>query len=262
MKRYLRLITIFAKYSFIHATIYKEDFIIWSLVDIGWFSVSMIFFQLLFTQVDSIAGWSKPEVFLLQGIFFLATSVLWGIFWNNFRELPKKINTGSLDFDLIRPIDAQFMISFKELDLDNINGFILGFITTIYAIKLGHISFSPLDVLLALIAFILGLILFYSLYFFTMCFTFWFDRIENLPWLFPSVRDLMKIPAPFFKGPLRILFVYLFPVILITTLPSQILLHIRSLALFPYLMIVSISSILISRWFFYIAIKRYASASS
>lgn len=262
MKRYLKLLTIFSKYSFIHATAYKADFLIWSLVDIGWFSLSIFFYEILFAQVDQVAGWTKPQVLLLQGIFFLTTSILWGIFWNNFSALPKKINTGSLDFDLIRPIDAQFMISFKELDLDNSNSFFLGLITILYSLHLGNIHITVGGLVIALLTLILGWILFYCLYFFTMCWSFWFDRIENLPWLFPSVRDLMKIPEPFFQGGMRILFVYIFPVILITSLPTQLLLGASKFNYLPWLVVATIISLLFSRWFFKIAISHYSSASS
>ena len=262
MKRYLKLIKLFSKYSLIHATIYKVDFLIWSLVDVGWFALSIFFYQILFANVNVVAGWTKAEILLLQGVFFIMTSILWGIFWNNFNQLPKKINDGTLDFDLIKPIDSQFMISFQHLDLDHANSFFLGLFTILYAVNLGHMSIKLINIIQAAIFILLGAILFYSLYFITMSMAFWFDRIENLPWLFPSVRDFMKLPQSFYQGSLRLLFVYIFPIILVTSIPTQILLGIPSLNYIFVLVPAAFISLAISRWFFHYAIKHYSSASS
>lgn len=245
-----------------HMMIYKADFVVWSLVDIGWFVTTLVFYQLLYGNVTTIAGWTKPEVLLLQGVYFMTTSILWGIFWNNFRELPIKINQGTLDFDLIKPIDAQFILSLKHLDFDNFNSFVLGVLTVVYSIHLGSISVSGLQIMYAFTIFVFGLILFYSLYFSTMCLAFWFDRIENLPWLFPSVREFLKTPQPFFTGALRVLFVYMFPVILITSVPTQILLGIKSTNFVVILLISSVISLAFSRLVFSLSIKKYSSASS
>ncbi len=262
MKRYLRLLRLFTRYSLIHIMIYKGDFIIWSLVDIGWFALSIYFYQLLYANVDAVAGWTKPQVFLLQGIYFLLIAILWGVFWNNFRELPIKINQGTLDFEIIKPIDAQFLISLKHLDIDNFNSFLLGIITIVYAFRLGEFEFHFLNLLLAVIALILGIIFFYSCYLFTMSFAFWFDRIDNLPWLFPSTRELIRLPQPFYQGAMRLLFVYFFPIILITSLPTQLLLGISSHNFLIILSLAAFLSFIISRKFFFFALNHYASASS
>ena len=70
MKRYLKLYVRFIKLSLIRAMIYKENFIIWSLVTIGWIILNIIFYQILYFNVDQIAGWTKPQVLISTRIIF------------------------------------------------------------------------------------------------------------------------------------------------------------------------------------------------
>src|SRR3989344_8233387 len=111
MIRYLKLYYRFFTYSLHEAMIYRANFIAWGLVSIGWCIFTLLFYQLLFTHIDTIAGWTKGEVFLLQGFWFLIDAAFWGLFYTNLWELPRKINKGTLDLELAKPINKQFLLS-------------------------------------------------------------------------------------------------------------------------------------------------------
>lgn len=262
MLRYFRLIYLFFKYSLMRTMMYKQDFVTWSLVNIGWTVFTIMFYQLLYLRVDTIAGWTKAELLLLQGVFFIFESFLWGTFSDNFSQLPIKINQGTLDFDLVKPINTQFLISFQRIAIDNFSSAFLGIFTIFYALRLGNIHPTITQVLLAIAAVIIGLIFVYSTYFITMSFAFWFDRFDNLHFLYPSVREFWHYPHSFYKGILRFLLVIATPIALVTTIPTQILLNISNLSLVLRLTLFSISSLIFSHLFFQLAIRKYSSASS
>jgi len=262
MKRYLKLYWLFIKYSVVRAMMYKEDFIIWSLVSIGWMILMLVFYQLLFLNVDSIAGWTKPQVLLIQGFYFMLELVLWGALWENMRGIPEKINKGTMDIELIKPINHQFLLSFKDFSFDNMPNFILGLFTVIYALNLGQITPTPMGISLSILAFIIASIYIYSGWFTTMCIAFWFDRFDNLHYFFPGLRQFWKVPHPFYKGVLRGIFTFVLPVTLVTTVPVEFLLGRPQWTWFAILTFFAIATLKFSSWFFNFAIKHYSSASS
>ncbi|MFC1748280.1 ABC transporter permease [Pseudomonadota bacterium] len=262
MKRYPKLLYLFFRYSLMRTMMYREDFITWTLVNTGWTVFTIMYYQILFLQVDTIAGWTKAQLLLLQGIFFIFESFVWGVFSDNFSQIPQKINQGTLDFDLVKPINTQFLLSFQRIGIDNFSSAFLGIFTILYSLKLGNIHPAPTHIVYAIFAIIIGLVFVYSTYFISMSISFWFDRFENLHFLYPSLREFWHNPHTFYKGALHFLLVVLTPIALITTIPTQLLLNEFPTALFFRLFLFSILSLLVSKLFFDIAIKKYSSASS
>ena len=262
MKKYLRLYWLFIKYSVMHAITYRASFVVWSLISIVWTLLLIAFYEILFLNVDTIAGWTKSQVLLVQGFYFMIEMVMWGMMWENMRQIPEKINKGTMDLELLKPVNHQFMLSFKTFSLDNMNNFVLGVATIGYALKIGNVTPNLSSFSLALASFILACIFIYSAWFSTMCIAFWFDRIENLYHLFPALRNFWKIPQPFFKGFLRTLFTFVIPITLVTTVPTEFLLGRFNWLNLLVLFVFAIASLFFSRWFFSVAVKRYSGASA
>jgi ABC-2 type transport system permease protein len=261
MKRYLRLYWLFIKYSLIKALMYKENFVIWSMVSIGWSVLLVVFYGLLYANVDTIAGWTKPEVLLLQGYYFVLELLLWGMLWENMRTIPEKINKGTMDVELTKPINKQFLLSFKDVSFDNINNLIVGVLTIGYAIRLGEFEMTTRSIIFSGLALLVAGVYVYAGWFTTMCVAFWFDRIENLHYVFPSLRNFWKVPYPFYKGFVRVLLTFVVPVTLILTVPVEILLGRPSWWLLGVLALFALVTLKFSSWFFGRAIRHYSSAN-
>lgn len=262
MKRYLKLIFHFFKLSLARAINYKSDFIIWSLVSIGWTILTIIFYEIIFLNTDSIGGWSKPQVILIQGLHFILEFFLWGVLWENMREIPTKINTGAMDLELTKPVNHQFLLSFKNISFDNINNLILGIATVIYAVKTGDMTVTLAGFLAGLISLIIASVYIYAGWFMTMCVAFWFDRFDNLHFLFPSLRHFWKIPQPFYTGFLRIVVTYIIPVGLIATVPAQFIFNQPRWDWLAILSFFAVATLYASHKFFTVAVRHYGSASS
>lgn len=262
MKKYLKLYLLFIRYSIERAMMYKQDFFIWSAVIVGWFALTIVFYQVLFANVSEIAGWSKQDMLLLQGVFFIYNWFIWGVLWPNMRELPMKVNKGELDLELTRPVNTQFLISFKRFDLDNVNDALLGIGMIFYIFNQTGMYPSAIDVLCTLIALIAGGVFVYSTYFMTMCLVFYSDRIENLGFLFPSVRDIWRQPYTFYQGVIRFIITLVIPITLVTSTPASYLLK-KPSGFHLLILVISAGVFLkLSNVIFKHAIKRYASASS
>ena len=262
MKRYLSLTSLFFKYTLMRESAYRVDLIMWSLVTLGWFIFNITFWQLLFANIDSLGGWTKGQVFVLQGFFFLIDFLIWGIFYGSLEHIPKKINRGEIDFEVTKPINTQFLLSFNSYNLNQIVNLVMGIALIIYGFKLQGVSPEPLDILISILIFILTGVFLYGGYFTTVCIAFWFDRLGAIVYLFPGVRTFSKVPQPAYRGLVGVIVTFVFPVALIATLPSQALFGSVNYWLVLYLAIFSILSIKLSNWVFKKGLRRYSSASS
>lgn len=242
--------------------IYRANFIIWSLVTIGWIILNLIFYQVLYLNVEEIAGWSKPQVLIVLGFYFIFDFILWGLIWQNMQQIPEKINRGTLDLELIKPINQQFLLSFRSIGFDDFHSLLIGIIIIIYALNLGNIKPTIPDILQTVLALLIAFIYVYAGWFSTICLAFWFDRIDNLHFLFPSLRHFWRVPQPFYKGILRGILTFVIPATLVTTVPAKLLLDQPALELFLILVFFAIATLLFSSWFFKFSLKRYSSASS
>ena len=262
MHRYFKLYWQFIKINIATTLEYKLDFIVWSVVMLGWAAAVFVFYQMLFAHIDSIAGWSKGQIFILQGVFFLTEAVVWGLFYSNFLRFPEKINKGQLDLELLKPINKQFIVSFQRINIDQVTSLLLAAISISYGFSL--LSYTPNlgQFLLAISMLIFSTIFLYSGWFITLCFSFWFDRLEPIVFFFTSFRDFSKYPFAAYQGATKIAVTLIIPIALTTGLPALSLLNQPPIALSIYFAFFSLFTLFVSNKFFNYALKKYSSASS
>ena len=78
-KKYLKLYKTFLKYSLIGEMAYKTDFITQIIVELGHAAILVVFFQILYSNVSEIAGWSYYEVLFLTGLNIVNAELLYGM---------------------------------------------------------------------------------------------------------------------------------------------------------------------------------------
>src|SRR4029077_4669160 len=67
MRRYIEIYSIMLRNSLIREMSFKANFLLWMVVEVLWFCGQIVFFSIIFGQVDRIGDWSKWEVILLVG---------------------------------------------------------------------------------------------------------------------------------------------------------------------------------------------------
>src|SRR6266498_4085094 len=67
MRRYIEIYSIMLRNSLIREMSFKANFLLWMIVEILWFCGQIVFFSIIFGQVDHIGDWTKWEVVLLVG---------------------------------------------------------------------------------------------------------------------------------------------------------------------------------------------------
>ncbi len=222
--RYLRILWIQVRASLAVGMQYRFDFVVEGALTAFWMLVTLTPLFVVFGARHDLAGWTFGEALLVTGWFTLLQGVLEGAINPSLVAVVEHIRKGTLDFVLLKPADAQFLVSTTRFQpwravnvVTSIGVFAWGFHL------LGRVP-SLGDVALATVAMVIAVVVLYSLWIVTVCAAFYFVRIDNLTQLFIAVFDAARWPIGVFRGAVRALFTFLIPLALMTTYPAEALL--------------------------------------
>src|SRR5262244_2356362 len=130
--------------SLIREMSFKANFLLRMIVEVLWFVGQIVFFSIIFGNVNRIGDWTKWEVILLIGTHQIIAQLFQAFFFVNVANIPELVRTGKLDSILVLPIDSQFAVSTKQFGLDSIVNAALGAIVVCVSLsKLGVVP-NPL----------------------------------------------------------------------------------------------------------------------
>jgi ABC-2 type transport system permease protein len=222
--RYGRLFGVQARVSAVTAMQYRGDFLVRGFVTVLWMSVTLLPIFVVFGARREVAGWSFPEALVVVGWFALLRAVLEGGVSPSLTAVVEHVRRGTLDFVLLKPADAQFLVStakFEPWRVIDVGGALAIFI---YAFAhLGRWP-GPRELALSLAFLALAVMVLYSFWILVVSAAFWVVKVDNLSYLFQSLFDAGRWPITVFKGALYYVFTFVFPLALMTTYPALALL--------------------------------------
>src|SRR5213596_100511 len=152
MRRYIEIYSIMLRNSLIRDLSFKANFLLWMVVEILWFCGQIVFFSIIFGNVDHIGDWTKWEVVLLIGTHQIIAQLFQAFFFVNVANIPELVRTGKLDSLLVLPIDSQFAVSTKQFALDSMINAALGAVVVVISLTRLGLMPHPLHILLYLAA--------------------------------------------------------------------------------------------------------------
>lgn len=224
MWRYVRLFFIQLRASLQLAMAYRVDVLFEGLTALFWSATTFVPLFVAFHQDRPVAGWTFDESLVILGLFLLLKSVLEGAVNPSLLSVVEHIRQGTLDFVLLKPADAQFLVSTSKFQPSASVGLLgAGTLLTIAFVRLGFLP-SLTGILIALALLVTALVLLYSIWIMVISAAFYVIRVDNLAYLFTSIFDAARWPSTVFKGVLHIVFTFIIPLALMTTYPAEALL--------------------------------------
>src|ERR1700682_5453268 len=264
MRRYFEIWGIMLRNSLIRELSFKVNFVLWMIVEVLWFCGQIVFFSIIFGQVDRIGDWSKWEVILLVGTHQMIAQLFQAFFFVNVSNIPELVRTGRLDSLLVLPIDSQFAVSTKQFGLDSVLNAILGGIVVIVALTKLQIMPGLGMIALYLVALGFGVAVHYSIMLSLAAISFWIVRAQGLVYGYFNFLNIARYPDVIFPRIFRFVFGWIVPVIIIANIPARLL--IKSLGqpgwLMAHLVLAGSIAFCLSRVFWRFALRHYSSASS
>lgn len=262
MNRYFRVYLAFFRSCVIREMGFRGHFFLLAFSNAAWTLLSVAFAGFLFTNVRSVAGWDLDSMIVLTGTFSLVLGILDGLFETNMAKLSDQVNRGELDYVLTKPIDSQFYVSTRYINLNEVPTVIIATLTIVTGVARLGISPSPGDVASYLVLVACAVVTFYGIWFATVTLALWTGRINNIAYLILPLADLGRMPADIYRGIFRVFFTFVIPVALISTIPARALLGTTEPQAMLYAACAALATTGFSHWFWRFSLKRYTSASS
>lgn len=259
---YFRLLRRFWAMNLARETHYRANF--FSIVIVGVFEAIITLFPmfLLYSYTDSLRGWSAGETIALTGLFRMGLAIYMMVAGNGLAQLSEEINEGKLDLLLIRPVNTQFMITFRYVSLPQLSNVAIGALIFGIGLSRSPIQFSLIGWLQALILFACGLVLVTSAISAGSYLAFRTTTIEGLPWVLYDGMEMGRYPVSFYPFGARIVLTWIMPVAFITTVPIESMRGDRSWAGMVGAIAFTTAALVALRWWWNTNVKHYSSASS
>ncbi|HZI02884.1 MAG TPA: ABC-2 family transporter protein [Archangium sp.] len=262
LRRYLGLLGVQLRASSLLAMQYRGDFLIEGIISLFWTATALAPLFVVYRDRQSIAGWSFGEALLVIGWFTLLQGILEGAINPSLTGVVEHIRKGTLDFVLLKPADAQFLVSTARfLPWRSINVLAgLGLFAWGFHL-IGRLP-SPVGVLASLVLLATSVLLLYSLWILTVSAAFYVVKVDNLTYFFTSLFDAARWPVSVFRGVLAFVFTFVIPLAVMTTFPAQAMLGRLPWASLLWAVVGSLLFAFLSRRVWLHSIGHYTSASS
>lgn len=221
---YARLLAVQLRTSMLLAMQYRFDFVLDAIVEVVWAFAAFVPLFVVYGQRDVIAGWTFAESLLVVATFTLLQGVLEGAINPSLLGVVDGVRRGTLDFVLLKPKDAQFLVSTTRFSPWKSVNVLTALALYGYAFRAMHRTPSAGAIAAATLVVIATIAILYSITILTVSAAFYVVRIDNLTYLFTSVFDVARWPSSVFRGALRFFFTFVLPFALMTTYPAEALL--------------------------------------
>ena len=270
---YSKVFLTFARNSLVRDMTFRTNFIVEAISSLSWMIMNLGFYLLIFhytRQIGTGSGaWNQYQFFLFIATTMFVNSLVQAFFMPNAQEFSELIRTGALDFALLKPIDTQFLISLQKVHWSSLSNF--GFAILLAAYSLTKLDYAPSPLQCAIYPFyvLMGVMILYSLMISLAATSIWLGRNQTLYDFWFYITNFSRYPMEIYGGrfgtPLRLVFTYVIPVLVVINVPARLLAkpltaEYAYLALFALL--ATLASLAASRWIFTRALGSYRSASS
>jgi len=241
---------------------YRWELLADGVLSLFWTLTALLPLWLVFEERPLIAGYSFPEALVVLGFFTTLQGVLEGAIHPSLTTVIEGVRTGTFDFILLKPADAQFLVSTSRFQPFRVLNVLAGLGIMARAFVLLDRLPSAAQFALALVLLASSVAILYALTILTVSASFYVGRIDNLRYLFTAVFDAARWPSSVYRGVLGFLFTFVIPLGLMTSYPARALLGSLTLEQALVGLVFGVFFSMGSRWIFMRAIARYTSASS
>lgn len=262
MTRYFRLVRIFTGATISAQLEYRANFFGALLASLGEVGVALLGIGVVFGQpgTRTVGGWSFREALLVTGFFMLTEGFISVFVQPNMSRIAEAIRTGNMDFTLLKPVDAQFNVSTRNLNVMRTPDLLIGLGLILYAAA--GLSITPAGVVYAAVLYLSALVIVYCIWLGLSTTAFWFVKTQNATELFNGLFGAARFPTSAFPAPVRFVLTFVVPVAFITTIPAQAMTGRLPLNLALASPVVAAALFAFTRWFWLKAVGSYTSASS
>ncbi len=262
LRRYVNLWFGFLKMSWMADLEYRANIAIRVCSEFFWYAMQLSVFEVLYTHTDSISGWDVHDMRVFMGTLFVVDVLYMILLSENLDHFTSLVKKGDLDLYLVKPVNSQFMVSFRKVAVRYFVNLALVSSYLVWAIlQLRHpVSLSQVASFLLLIPCGVGIC--YAIRFCFATLTVVLQDAGNIQFVWYQIYRLGTRPDRIYPDFLRHLVFTVMPVAFLASVPARMLVEgvqVKFLIIGPLLTLTLIG---LANFCWRLALKHYASASS
>jgi ABC-2 type transport system permease protein len=241
---------------------YRMNFALQVLQSLLQLFTGLVVFALVYSHTTELNGWSQNELLVVLGVQLMMGGVVRAVVQPNMMRFTEEVRDGKLDHALTKPVDAQMLVSVRQVEVWQGVDIITGTgLVVVALVRLGA-DLGPLDVLAFAAALAVGAVLLYSFWMLLATLAFWIVNMWHLPELFEGVFQTGRWPIGIYPPWLRFSVTFLVPIAFAVTVPAEAVtsrLEWQTLALAAGFAVFLFS---VTRWFWRFGLRSYSGASA
>ncbi len=259
---HLKLIWVFVRIAVMNELAYQGNFFVQALQSLVGLATGLIGLAVVFRHTNALGTWRANDLIALLGVYTLVQGIIGVVIQPSLERFISEVKDGTLDFTLTKPVDAQFLVSFKEVQIWKVFDIVLGLILIVAAMVRMGAEISGPALAGFLVALLAGSLIVYSFFIVLATTVFWFIKVENILVIFQSMYVAGRWPIGIYPRWLKYALTFLVPVAFAVTVPTETL--VGRLDAMTLLGAVGLAAVGVgfSRWFWLFGVKSYTGASA
>ncbi len=220
LRKYLSIYSMYFKQYWKTRLIYKTDFLVGLTAQLVNLGTSLAFLTLLFTQVDSINGWTFNEMLFLAGVGGVIMNTH-HIFLFNMYNLEEYIVEGKFDRFLVRPLSPLFQVYSDDVSDNNLSKLIVNIALIAYASnRIGMNILTAENIVYGSLALLSGVLVFAATYMYFATTAFWTGKSRSAIYLIFLLSDYRRYPYGIYSLPIQAVLITLIPIAFASFFPA------------------------------------------
>jgi ABC-2 type transport system permease protein len=258
----LRIAWIFFRIGAMNELQYRVNFFLQLFQSSLAIVLGLVSLWLIFSHTSSLHGWSAAQLLIVMGVFTMMGGLIQTSIQPNMTRLMGEIQQGTLDYALVKPVDAQLVCSVREVEIWQSVDIFTGLIILIFGVVRLQSQIGLREVLAFVLVLALGALMVYCFWMILTSFAFWVTNMWHLVELFQGVYNAGRYPVVIYPGWLRYGLTFLVPVAFAVTVPSEALTGRLSGQTLAAAAAFTLALLALTRFIWHLGVKRYSGASA
>ena len=259
---YFRLLWIHLRLGVMNELQYRTNLVIQLVQSTVGLATALLGLGIVFSKTDSLAGWRPAELLAIVGVYTLVSGITQLVVRPSLARFMEDVRLGTLDFTLTKPVDAQVLVSMRQIEVWKLVDVVVGFVVLGVAIAQLGAAVGLAEAVAFLVALLAGVTIIYSFLLILATCAFWFVRLDNILNIFQSMYEAGRWPIGIYPPWLRTVLTFLVPIGFAITVPAEGLVgRLTSPNLLGAIALAVILPLL-ARVFWRIGVRHYSGASA
>lgn len=220
IQKYYALLKVQLSTSATQAAQYRVEFLMGVALSAFWTLSAVAPLWILFQQRSTVAGWRRDEALVVVAFFTMLKGFIAAFLEPSVNNTVEHLRKGTLDFLLLKPADAGFLVSTTRLAPWKGTDIVGGLGLLLVALRgLGRWP-APTAWLAMLAVLAAAVAMLHALWIMVVALAFVTVKVDNLTYLLGSLYDAARWPASVWRGPMAFLFSWVLPLAVMTTDPA------------------------------------------